>query len=39
MTESELDKQTHLVTELTKQIDGLQGKAEEVDRLKDQIDE
>lgn len=39
MAESELDKHTNLVTELTKKIDDLQIKADEAARLKDQVDE
>ena len=39
MAESELDKQTHLVTELTRKVDELQTKADEAARLKDQLDE
>lgn len=39
MAESELDKHTNLVTELTKKIDELQVKADEAARLKDQVDE
>lgn len=39
MTESELDKQTNLVSDLTRKIDELQGKADEAARLKDQLDE
>lgn len=39
MAESDLDKHTNLVTELTKKIDELQVKADEAARLKDQVDE
>ncbi|TFY68298.1 hypothetical protein EVJ58_g1084 [Rhodofomes roseus] len=39
MAEAELDKQTHLVTDLTRRCDELQGKADEAARLKDQVDE
>lgn len=39
MAESELDKHTNLVTDLTKKIDELQVKADEATRLKDQVDE
>lgn len=39
MTESELDKHTNLVAGLTKKIDELQIKADEANRLKDQVDE
>ena len=39
MAEAELDKHTHLVTELTRRIDELQSKADEAARLKDQLDE
>jgi protein HOOK3 len=39
MAESELDKHTNLVTELTKKIDELQVKADAAARLKDQVDE
>ncbi|KAF9452820.1 HOOK-domain-containing protein [Macrolepiota fuliginosa MF-IS2] len=39
MAESELDKHTNLVTDLTKKIDELQSKADEAARLKDQVDE
>lgn len=39
MAESELDKHTNLVTDLTKKIDELQVKADEAGRLKDQVDE
>jgi protein HOOK3 len=37
--EAELDKQTNLVTDLTRRIDELQAKADETDRLRDQLDE
>ncbi|KAI0713274.1 HOOK-domain-containing protein [Earliella scabrosa] len=39
MAESELDKQTVLVTDLTRKVDELQAKADEATRLKDQLDE
>ncbi|KAI0371779.1 HOOK-domain-containing protein [Pilatotrama ljubarskyi] len=39
MAESELDKQTVLVTDLTRKVDELQVKADEAARLKDQLDE
>lgn len=39
MAESELDKHTSLVTDLTRKIDELQVKADEAERLKDQVDE
>ncbi|KAH9946359.1 HOOK-domain-containing protein [Epithele typhae] len=39
VAESELDKQTALVTDLTRKVDELQGKADEAVRLKDQLDE
>ncbi|CCM03827.1 uncharacterized protein FIBRA_05976 [Fibroporia radiculosa] len=39
MTEAELDKQTTLVTDLTRKIDELQVQADEAARLKDQVDE
>ena len=39
MAESELDKHTSLITDLTKKIDDLQVKADEAGRLKDQVDE
>lgn len=39
IAESELDKHTNLITELTKKIDDLQIKADEAGRLKDQVDE
>ncbi|KAI0316800.1 HOOK-domain-containing protein [Amylostereum chailletii] len=39
LTESELDKQTNLVTDLTRRVDELQGLADEAARLKDQVDE
>ncbi|KIY43716.1 HOOK-domain-containing protein [Fistulina hepatica ATCC 64428] len=39
MTESELDKQTGLVTDLTKKVDELQVQADITDKLKDQLDE
>ncbi|KAH8102872.1 HOOK-domain-containing protein [Cristinia sonorae] len=39
MAESELDKQTNLVTDLTRKVDELQGRADEAVKLKDQLDE
>jgi protein HOOK3 len=39
MAESELDKQTNLITDLTKKVDDLQEKADQAGRLKDQVDE
>jgi protein HOOK3 len=39
MTESELEKQTILVTDLTRKVDELQGRADEAGRLKDKLDE
>ncbi|KAF8636696.1 hypothetical protein AX17_003501 [Amanita inopinata Kibby_2008] len=39
LAESELDKHTSLVTDLTRKIDELQIKADETARLKDQLDE
>ena len=39
ITESELEKHTILVTDLTRKIDELQIKADEAVRLKDQVDE
>jgi protein HOOK3 len=39
MAESELEKHTILVTDLTRKIDELQIKADEAVRLKDQVDE
>ncbi|KAL1947543.1 hypothetical protein VTO73DRAFT_13267 [Trametes versicolor] len=39
MAESELDKQTVLVTDLTRKVDELQERADEATRLKDQLDE
>lgn len=39
MTEAELDKQTGLVTELTRKVDELQATADLAGRLKDQVDE
>ena len=39
VAESELDKQTALVTDLTRKVDELQGRADEAIRLKDQLDE
>ncbi|KAH9857802.1 HOOK-domain-containing protein [Lenzites betulinus] len=39
MAESELDKQTVIVTDLTRKVDELQVRADEATRLKDQLDE
>lgn len=39
MAEAELDKQTCLITELTRKVDELQVKADEGVKLKDQLDE
>jgi hypothetical protein len=39
VTESELEKQTSVVADLTHQVDELQGYAAEAARLKDQVDE
>ncbi|TFY75638.1 hypothetical protein EWM64_g8376 [Hericium alpestre] len=39
LSESELDKHTGLVSDLTRRVDELQGKADEAARLKDQLDE
>jgi protein HOOK3 len=39
MAESELDKHTSLVTDLTRKVDELQVKADQAGRLKDQVDE
>lgn len=39
MAESELDKHTSLVTDLTRKIDELQVRADEAAKLKDQVDE
>ncbi|KAI0721491.1 HOOK-domain-containing protein [Cerioporus squamosus] len=39
MAESELDKQTAIVTDLTRKVDELQARADEATRLKDQLDE
>lgn len=39
MAESELDKNTSLVTDLTKKVDDLQVKADLAEKLKDQVDE
>lgn len=39
MAESELDKQTGVVTDLTRKMDELQLRADEAVRLKDQLDE
>ena len=39
LTETELDKQTGLVADLTRRVDELQVAADEAVRLKDQMDE
>lgn len=39
MAEVELEKQTILVTDLTRKVDELQGRADEAGRLKDKVDE
>ena len=39
MAESELEKHTSLVTDLTRKVDELQVKADEAAKLKDQVDE
>ncbi|THV08067.1 HOOK-domain-containing protein [Dendrothele bispora CBS 962.96] len=39
IAESELDKQTNIVTDLTKKVDELQNQADEATKLKDQVDE
>lgn len=39
MAESELDKHTSLITDLTRKVDTLQEKADEATKLKDQVDE
>ncbi|KAG5637856.1 hypothetical protein H0H81_002895 [Sphagnurus paluster] len=39
ITESELEKSTNLITDLTKKIDELQPRADERDKLKDKLDE
>lgn len=39
LAESELDKQTNIVNDLTRKVDELQVKADEAARLKDQMDE
>ncbi|KAF9037018.1 HOOK-domain-containing protein, partial [Hymenopellis radicata] len=39
MAESELDKNTLLITDLTKKVDELQLQADQADKLKDQVDE
>jgi hypothetical protein len=39
MAESELDKHTSLVTDLTRKVDELQVKADQAGQLKDQVDE
>jgi protein HOOK3 len=38
-TESELEKQTKVIAELTHRVDEMQGHADEAARLKDQVDE
>ena len=39
MAETELDKQTSLIKDLTRKVDELQIKADEAAKLKDQVDE
>ena len=39
MAETELDKQTTLITELTRKVDELQIEADKAAKLKDQVDE
>lgn len=39
IAESELEKQTAVVTDLTRKTDDLQSKADEAAKLKDQLDE
>ena len=39
MAETELDKQTTLITDLTRKVDELQVEADKATRLKDQVDE
>jgi protein HOOK3 len=39
MAEIELDKQTVLITEMTRKVDELQIKADDAAKLKDQVDE
>ena len=39
MAESELDKHTNIITELTRKVDELQVKADEAEKLKDKVDE
>ena len=39
VAETELDKQISLATELARKVDELQAKADQVARLKDQLDE
>jgi len=39
MAETELDKQTTLITDLTRKVDELQVEADKAARLKDQVDE
>lgn len=39
MAESELDKHTTLITDLTRKVDELQIQADEAEKLKDKVDE
>lgn len=39
MAESELEKSTSTIAELTRRVDELQGQADEATKLKDQLDE
>jgi protein HOOK3 len=39
MTETELEKHTSIVTDLTRKVEELQGQAELAIKLKDQVDE
>ena len=39
MAETELDKQTTLITDLTRKVDELQVEADKATKLKDQVDE
>lgn len=39
MAETELDKQTTLITDLTRKVDELQVEADKAAKLKDQVDE
>lgn len=39
VAESELDKNTSVITELTRKVDELQAKADLAQKLKDQVDE